>query len=208
MKDKKSVSQSRERLTQLPQDGPAPVKNSAVWQDRTKWKMVLPICGMLAVCAVALVLGVLSMLKFTLPEMNFTQQGDSWEICELVYDEKTQSFSLENRRLVELSPDMGAPVSGQFVYGGYRQMDSCDPALFSQAVQTGETLSLGYRGLVYYSGCFYLAGEREDGWYLTYWDGSFPPAFQQPIPLGEFCSQAFWYHLYQLSGGNGLYKVF
>lgn len=183
-------------------------KREADWQDSAKWKLLLPICAMLTVCVAALVLGVISMLQFTLPEMAFAQQEGSWELCELSYDAKEQIFSLENRQRVELSPDTGAPLASSLLYGRYRQLSDCDARLFVHELQEGSAHSLVYRGLVYYSGCFYLAGEGRDGWYLTYWDGDFPASSQQPIPLKEFCSQAFWFQLYGLSGGNGLYSVF
>ena len=183
-------------------------KKEAVWQDSAKWKLLLPICGMLVVCVVALTLGVLSILQFTLPEMTFTQQPGSWELYELTYHEKEQTFSLENRQMVELSPDTGVPLAAPSLYGSYSQLDQCDPALFVEKKQEEKVQCLVYSGLVYYSGCFYLAGEGADGWYLTYWDGSFPANSQQPVPLGEFCRQAFWFHLYELSGGNGLFSAF
>lgn len=183
-------------------------KKEALWQDSAKWKLLLPICAMLSVCVAALTLGVISMLQFTLPEMTFTQQPGSWELCELTYNEKEQVFSLENRQMVELSPDTGAPMAGTSFYGSYSQLDKCDPDLFVEKKQEENGQSLVYSGLVYYSGCFYLAGEGADGWYLTYWDGSFPASSQQPVPLREFCRQAFWFHLYELSGGNGLFSAF
>ena len=182
-------------------------QREAAWKDSSKWKLLLPICGMLAVCIGALVLGVLSMLHYTLPDMTFARQQNAWEICELTYNQEEQSFTMENRQKVELSPDTGAPLGSSVSYVQYKQLGDCDPDLFVQKVQEGQSSSLTYCGLVYYSGCFYLAGEGEDGWYLTYWDGAFPASSQQPVPLKEFCSQAFWYHLYEKSGGNGLYDV-